>query len=710
MKRILLIIIILFSLNSIEVIAQQDVYWRSDASTSNWWDGNNPWYRTCDGWWLARVDYNTCSEITTIGGNYVHFDNNNQTVMTINGAWFKIQTLTFEVAASSVRTLTSDVSGGLSSVGSPSVFTNLSTVNHVFNTGIGIDGASLSINALNGSFTFNNPIFLNANNITFQGVYTITVNDVLSGTGSLIKEGSSSLILTDINTYSGSTTVSAGTLELQGSIASSAVTVNSGATLKINGTDVTVASLTVVEGGVVNIEAGKSLTVTGALSNSGTLTIKSDASGTGSLKHNSASVSATMQRYMTGTSESWHLISSPVASQSITGDWTPSGGYPDLTGYDFYAYDEPTATWFNQKVGGNNITTFSAAKGYLVSYQAVNPTKEFSGNLNNGDVAISVSKTGTGDYSGANLIGNPYPSGIDWNSAVRTLFADNFAYLYDQTYGSGAGGYITVDGSTAGAYIAPNQGFSVIVAAATTGADFTFTNSMRTHNGSFTKQVGSNDQISLKLSGDVYFDETVIRTSENAEYIRDRNDALKMFSFNANAPQLFSISTDNVNLSINTIPVVEENNSLGMGIIIPQDGDYKLSLETVSGIFSDKVIILEDHLSGIEYNLSQNEIYEFNAISGNDNTRFTLHFGPVGINDQPTTPAIQAYVYGQQLKVLGDGGVTQLEIFDVQGRLLSSETINVTNGYSKTLNLQAGMYVVRLQNGAGVSSTKVIIN
>jgi len=91
-KRIIpktLLLLVAFVFLGASAIAQQDVYWRSDAGTSNWWDGINPWYRTCDGWWLARVDYNQCNNNTTIGGNFVHFDNNNQTTMTVNGAWLK---------------------------------------------------------------------------------------------------------------------------------------------------------------------------------------------------------------------------------------------------------------------------------------------------------------------------------------------------------------------------------------------------------------------------------------------------------------------------------------------------------------------------------------------------------------------------------------------------------------------------------------------
>jgi autotransporter-associated beta strand protein len=60
---------------------------------------------------------------------------------------------------------------------------------------------------------------------------TFTFGNVISGTGAFLQMGSGTTILTANNTYTGSTTVSAGTLIVNGSIDNSAVTVMSGAML-----------------------------------------------------------------------------------------------------------------------------------------------------------------------------------------------------------------------------------------------------------------------------------------------------------------------------------------------------------------------------------------------------------------------------------------------------------------------------------------------
>jgi autotransporter-associated beta strand protein len=65
---------------------------------------------------------------------------------------------------------------------------------------------------------------------------TVTLASALSGIGGVTKIGAGALVLAGTDTYRGPTTVAAGTLTVNGSIANSAVTVNSGAMLSGTGT------------------------------------------------------------------------------------------------------------------------------------------------------------------------------------------------------------------------------------------------------------------------------------------------------------------------------------------------------------------------------------------------------------------------------------------------------------------------------------------
>ena len=429
------------------------------------------------------------------------------------------------------------------------------------------------------------------------------------------------------------------------------------------------------------------------------LVIESDATGTGSLIHSTAGVAATVERYIPGVSYAWHLLGAPVAAQGISGDWIAGN-------YDFYSWDEAQALWLNQKVVANNITSFTAGKGYLVAYETAALTKSFSGNLNNGDVVVAVTKDGAGGSNGANLLANPYPSGIDWFTATKTLFADNFAYVYDQTANGGAGAFVSIDGSANNAWIAPHQGFFVV---AQTAGNFTFTNAMREHGGTYTKNTtGIEDELAIRLSGETWFDVSRIRIREGSTSQRDRNDALHFSSFTADAPQLYTLSEDGKQLSINALPAISQETAISLGTITPIEGAYSISVETLNGQFADKTIYLEDKLLNVQHNLTSNGAYSFIGTPADSPTRFLLHFGAVGVSEQPESSALKAYVVGGQLYFPLQGEAT-LQIVDLQGRVLQQSHVAGQGLTSTAMQQPAGAYVVRLVGSHSVQTAKVIV-
>ena len=85
------------------------------------------------------------------------------------------------------------------------------------------DDNKLSAGSIAGNGTFN----LGANELTVGGNnLSTTVSGVISGSGSLVKTGTGTLTLTGANTYTGATTVSAGVVDIQGSLASGSITNN----------------------------------------------------------------------------------------------------------------------------------------------------------------------------------------------------------------------------------------------------------------------------------------------------------------------------------------------------------------------------------------------------------------------------------------------------------------------------------------------------
>ena len=319
----------------------------------------------------------------------------------------------------------------------------------------------------------------------------------------------------------------------------------------------------------ITIESGTTMNIT-----SGNLVLESDANGDvslivlGTVEINNGG-KTNVERYLSGSAQAWHMLGAPVSGMAINGS-----GFAPGDDDDFYAWNEPSpGTWVNYKTStgqtptfldvNNNSNNFQLSKGYLVAYNTINPTKEFTGLLNTGEKIITLKNSATKNWeytNGCNLISNPYSSAIDWNLAPNrtTLFIDNFAYAYNEAR-VGSPGYEEIDGGSLGADIAANQGFFVLVKPETANnTNFTFTANMQTHGGgTYYKAItNTEDKLILRLTGNKYYDETSIRIKDESTYNRDRTDAIKMNSYNVNVPNLYTISANNINLAVNSIPEI----------------------------------------------------------------------------------------------------------------------------------------------------------
>lgn len=167
-------------------------------------------------------------------------------------------------------------------------------------SGNGIGGGG-ALRSVSGSNTWNGTITLAANstigcdagtfalqaniiNSTLQTTFTnagvIIFNGVLgNGTGGFVKVGTGLLSLGGANTYSGTTTISGGTVQFSvsgGASSASAVTVNAGGTLDLNGFNETILSLAgagsvTLGGGTLSVGNSAATTFSGAMSGTGSL-------------------------------------------------------------------------------------------------------------------------------------------------------------------------------------------------------------------------------------------------------------------------------------------------------------------------------------------------------------------------------------------------------------------------------------------------------
>jgi fibronectin-binding autotransporter adhesin len=271
-------------------------------------------------------------------------------------------------------------------------------------------------------------------------IATASIAGVISGTGALIKDGSGSLTLSNANTYSGNTTINAGTLAVTGSLGTSrsyAGNISNSGVLTYN------SSLNQTLGGIVSGTGSLSklgtgtLTLSGAnsysgdtLINAGTLTVS------GSLANTSAVNILSGATYNLGASDT---------VGSITG-----AGNIMLNSYTLTSGGDNTSTNFSGVISGagaltksgNGTLTLSGANEYTggTTVASGGTLKLANASALSSSSSVTVSSGGTLDVNGYSLSNTLNLSGTGVSS-VGALYNSS-------TSGITIGGIITL-GATA---------------------------------------------------------------------------------------------------------------------------------------------------------------------------------------------------------------------------------------------------------------------
>ncbi|HVW14736.1 MAG TPA: YDG domain-containing protein [Mucilaginibacter sp.] len=285
---------------------------------------------------------------------------------------------------------------------------------------------------------------------------------------------------------------------------------------------------------------------------------------------------------------------------------------------------------------------------------------------------LAYTGTGTGtNYAvrGFNMIGNPYPSGLDWQTSwsgldgiIRTNIAPTIWVFNPVTYQwdtymetSTSGGTATGNASR---YIASGQGF--IVQATATGASLTideYAKTTQNNNGSVSKvsvpaganptgpsllmskapmQDGVQQSLRLKLGLDsISYDDIYIGFNPSASPGYDSNEDAAYLPGLGAAVGLASISSDNVRLSINNLQLPNQaTREIKLFVTASKSGIYTLKRTDIEGIPQVYDVWLMDKFKKDSLDIRQNANYTFN-INLSDTASFGSNRFSIVIRQSP---------------------------------------------------------------------------
>jgi hypothetical protein len=486
------------------------------------------------------------------------------------------------------------------------------------------------------------------------------------------------------------------------------------------------SDLTINSGTSFELASATQLSATGSITNiageSGLL-LHSDATGTATLLHNSDDVTATVECYMGGAAEAWHFISSPVSNQEISGSWLPSGTYGNGTGYDLYLWNEANNCWIYNLDNTSPVNwstahpgaDFESIRGYLYAVQVSNPTKVFAGKLNNGPMSFGLTfNSPDAGLKGFNLVGNPYPSAIDWASSSG--WSRNSLLItgggYDMWIWNPAvnnyGVYNSADADGTGTnsvsrYIASMQGYFV---QAGNDGDLGMDNDVRFYNGTTNLLKSSTQEvskISVGVKSDAGYGSDEIQLKFG--YDENENGAMKLFSKVPSAPSLFMASEGNY-LSVLYFTSFKENPIVPMQFSPGSTGNFTFNCNFDLSKF--ETVMLEDRQTQKIRDLKVENTYSFYASKTDNSNRFVLHFEPI---DNLPVEEFSARMYINDGRLIIDLTLitkeTEVWVYDIMGRLLLQQKLQGETTHEIPVHSISQILVVQLKNPDGSFVQKI---
>lgn len=592
-------------------------------------------------------------------------------------------------------------------------------------------GGTLNLSGTNNTFV------LNGTTLTVSGSVTSTGGKFKgSSTSSLYCSGTSSL-------YFDQTTAATKTLKnlkIQG---------NNAAVTLANALEITAGT----NYGSVEVTAASSTLTTG-----NNLTLKSDANGTARIANSPGTISGRYyaELYFPAKRE-YRFISAPVVGAtalqwrnngSTAGSSTSgvgiiiSGTNGATDSFDATTSNKPSAFYYDEPSAGSvtNINStgtddpgwkaitkgghyqLTNGKGYRVlirgdrnvslttSNPTANPTTITSygsyPRTSGSGVTINVTNSASTEmFNGLNLIGNPYPSAIDWNTISRTNVDSGYT-----VYNFNKGSYDAWNGTTgdAGRYISAGQAVFVWCNNSTVKTGSLTINESDKYDGKggsyFLEKLTNHLKINLMYDS-VYNSNTFLHFRPDA---LDSKDAFDIPQFLSNGTNIATLDPTGKAYKINSMLNLDSFTSIPLSVAQTPAANLKLSFFDVQS-FDGYKLELVDNYKQTKTAITEGMIYNFEITSDSmsqKNGRFYINFTrQAGLNNKIIQNTKIAEIYPNpvdtKLNIKLDSKYSDCSyvVYNNVGQKINQGNFNKTTEKSiATKNYAKGIYYIVLKS------------
>ena len=592
----------------------------------------------------------------------------------------------------------------------------------------------------------------NSGTLTIAAGATATLNGGATGTGVIKGTATSSLVIggtSTTGTYYFDQTTPGTTNMLKDLTLSGSSTATLGNTLNIT------AGATA---GTVIVGSGTTLTT------GGNLIIKSNATGTARIGTSAGTISGdvVVERYLPATRRAYRFLAAPVTTTGgVFASWQESGtnaaglgiqvsgiagaapgGVDATTGLDITYNGNSSMFSYNGSawaaVTNTKTTQLTPGAGFrvlvrgdrLTDLYASNPaatatTIKATGTVGQGTVTLSTLVTGF------NLLGNPYPSSIDWNTTGWGT-ARNATNVYDAIYIYNPALTASVSGMTYPTYVngvATNGGSNIIRSGqaffveAAASASISFLESYKSTEvtGGFFRSALPEMMRVTYMQNNEHLDDIVIRYNDDAQASFDSRFDARSMGGELNGLASFKNAD---RLAIHTRPTAVGDDSVALSVRNTTTGNYQLKFSEMESFAASTNITLLDKFLNVQYDVKQDSIVAFEIttdVNSKGDDRFWLfyHHKSTGVNQQALLknkinvyPNPASSVINLSLKLAENQKSTYTyHIYNQLGAMVQAGEVDFANGKQAQINIDAfsaGVYFITANNGNDLQTIKFV--